>query len=372
MKRKKGGSIGLNLDSLLDTLTNVVGFLVILLALMQLGVGETVKKIQAALAELIEAATPEALAKAQDETAATEAKLAELEKQQRESLSQIELDRKSIAKSQKRVKKPPKVVMSEAELAALRERVEARNKESKELETQLATAVAEVAHAKAQLADAPAEQAQPSAKIVNLPNPRDPPKGAQAAWFLCREGRVVPVDLDGLQERAQKVVSSLLRGEPAVGGAPNLIPCDKLIERFNTTSLGDRYIRLRVVDIRDVPHLRLERKKGAGETADQIRRGNSQLPRILRVVGKENRYARFLVWPDSFEAYLAAREVVDEIGLPAGWEPHTEPDEWVVGFNIRLRCKDAPPLEPPAPPKAPPPGETPKPPPPPLPIDLVD
>ena len=44
MKRKKKES-GASLDSLLDTLTNVVGILVILLSVTQLGVGEAVQKI---------------------------------------------------------------------------------------------------------------------------------------------------------------------------------------------------------------------------------------------------------------------------------------------------------------------------------------
>ena len=47
MRRRKKSSSGASLDSLLDTMTNVVGILVILLVVTQLGVSDAVKRISA-------------------------------------------------------------------------------------------------------------------------------------------------------------------------------------------------------------------------------------------------------------------------------------------------------------------------------------
>ena len=51
MRPRRKKALG-SLDSLLDTMTNVVGILVILLAVTQLGVGDAVKRIRGALVEV--------------------------------------------------------------------------------------------------------------------------------------------------------------------------------------------------------------------------------------------------------------------------------------------------------------------------------
>ena len=47
-------------------------------------------------------------------------------------------------------------------------------------------------------------------KVVQLPNPRPAPKGVKPVTILCREGKLYPLDIEGLraeaQDRAQKVV----------------------------------------------------------------------------------------------------------------------------------------------------------------------
>jgi hypothetical protein len=53
MRRRRDESIG-SLDSLLDTMTNVVGILVILLVVTQLGVTSAVKRIRSSLPEVSE------------------------------------------------------------------------------------------------------------------------------------------------------------------------------------------------------------------------------------------------------------------------------------------------------------------------------
>ncbi len=55
MGRRRRKDSGASLDSLLDTMTNVVGILVIVLIVTQLGVGDAVKRISANLPDISEA-----------------------------------------------------------------------------------------------------------------------------------------------------------------------------------------------------------------------------------------------------------------------------------------------------------------------------
>jgi hypothetical protein len=82
-------------------------------------------------------------------------------------------------------------------------------------------------------------------------------------------------------------------------------------------------------------------------------------------------YARFLVWPDSFDVYVEARSLCDERGVLAGWEPNTEDYQWKVPLGIKVSCLGKP-EPPPAKPPAKPADGPPPPPPPPLPSDAVD
>jgi hypothetical protein len=55
----------------------------------------------------------------------------------------------------------------------------------------------------------------------------------------------------------------------------------------------------------------------------------------------------FLVHPDSFETYLAARELCDQVGVPAGWEMWGAPFfiEYLTDFQVN-RLEDPPPPNP--------------------------
>ena len=76
MRRRKSSSQG-SLDSLLDTMTNVVGILVILLTVTQLGVGDAVQRIRGDIAEV----SIEDLESAKQKVADTQAGIQERQKE---------------------------------------------------------------------------------------------------------------------------------------------------------------------------------------------------------------------------------------------------------------------------------------------------
>jgi hypothetical protein len=67
--------------------------------------------------------------------------------------------------------------------------------------------------------------------------------------------------------------------------------------------------------------LALTPKSGGGETIEAMKQPNSAYIRLLRdIKADSNGVTIFQVMPDAFEAYLEARKVADEVGVPATWE----------------------------------------------------
>jgi len=67
--------------------------------------------------------------------------------------------------------------------------------------------------------------------------------------------------------------------------------------------------------------LALTPKSGGGETIASLKQPNSAFIRLMRDIKADpNGVVIFQVMPDAFEAYLEARKVADEVGVPATWE----------------------------------------------------
>jgi len=67
--------------------------------------------------------------------------------------------------------------------------------------------------------------------------------------------------------------------------------------------------------------LALKPKGGGGETVEALKQPNSAFIRLLRDVKQDpNGVVVFQVMPDAFDAYLEARRVADEVGVPATWD----------------------------------------------------
>jgi len=64
------------------------------------------------------------------------------------------------------------------------------------------------------------------------------------------------------------------------------------------------------------PHKRI------GDTPKEIWAANSAFRKqVEKLANGKKHYIRFYVYADSFEVYLAARKIVDELKLDAGWVP---------------------------------------------------
>lgn len=332
MPRRRSDAGGMNLDSLMDTLTNVVGILLIILIFALLGGQEVVKRVRGFVDEVSEeqlaakAAESEALRKLIDEQ---RAKWEDLEtrlpaeklslEQQQKLLAQLQADLQKLAASQIN---PQEL---EKQLTERRQRVA-------DLETDIKKKEDLLASLKARLAETPAQGADADTKVVNLPDPRPAPKGAQPVVFLCRNGRVFPLDTPGLQREAQQVLAGALR---LIDKKEAGLDCQKLTELFDKRFVGDRFVRLAVRMGGDgKPSLLIQHRENTGEETANISKRTSLFNQWLKTVNPETQYIDFRVWDDSFDTYLAARNEAARRGVSAGWTPYTEQSEYRIAFGI--------------------------------------
>jgi hypothetical protein len=375
-RRKQGGG---SLDSLLDTMTNVVGILVILLVVTQLGVGDAVKRISDA-----DSVKLEVLEEAQQQATALQAQREELESQanllEQQDSAGIERELRTLQKkiTDNQVDLEALERRRQEQMAEVEKKQEAQQKEIDQytakadaLKQELDATEDALARLRAQLAETPDVGTLPT-KIVHLPNPRPAPKESKPLVFLCREGRVIFVDSAAYQEEAQQHVERLVQRRKLDSDPEAGIDCSVILEDFNSRRRGDQDFDLKLAITGRNLDLVLNRRERAGESVEVLRRGRSRFLRQVSQIDPEQNYLQFIVWPDSFEAYLEAREIASKRNLLAGWNPSESQEEYRIRMGGPVRCGPPPKPQPmPTEPKPPKPTE-PKPPARPVPSDTID
>ncbi len=390
MPRRTQSSAGLNLDSLMDTLTNVVGFLLILLALMKLGVGEVVERIQAI--------DPTALGVREEDVVRAKSKeemqAAELEYLRRRAKA-LESDLKLLMLPTDARQPENKIELPKISPDAARRQLDDLKKKSATLEKGFATEDAESARLKALLAKVPLPAGVPG-KAVTLPNSRPAPKESQPAYVFCVNGRVMFLDVAGMQKYAVSRITDLwgrmnlrwqqpgtlvttIGPQPAKkkGARPStrvspkapqqqeiLYDPAKVAALFKQQQIGNHDYRLfiRTYDDRAYGNLEFAPQANGGETIEQMKLPSSRYRAALRSIVQNRNYVRFMVNTNSFETYAEARSLSEQFKIPAGWEIVTSPTYLAsLGTDVKFHQKIIPPPAPPPPPL--PPGAKPPPPP---------
>ena len=351
MKRKRGSSGGASLDSLLDTMTNVVGILVILLTVTQLGVGEAVERIKEALPEI----TDEDMERSKKEVEDLDS-LLKLEKEQLQTVKELTQQKKVVnIEEQKKLAEKLKQELEKLKeiqlnIEELKKQIAERDKKVKTIEETIVAKETELAEIKAKLAKTPDPGPTPNAKIVNLPNPRDAPKEAKPVEYVCHSGRVLVVEIPLLQALALKAIAQ----SRLVTAQEQAVDCDKLVKLFENKNVGNRDWRIKLKPVGGVPYLVLEPREGRGDTSERLRKPSALFRQQLKRINPRQFYLNFRVWSDSYDAYLVAREYADQRGVMAGWTALDSNSEFRVplGGNLKLTCEGyVPPKTTPKPPE---------------------
>jgi len=359
-----------NMDSLLDTLMNVVGILIIVLVVTQMGVGEAVKRIGKTMA-----VDPVTLQRTEEELVAKERQRDRLEARV-EDLQQVdegqianrleELLRKKTGR-QKELDRLTAELKAKQEKVAKNTQLEAEIQENKtlleKLRKEILAAQDEEARLKALL-----EKTRPRKKLpaleVMLPNPRPAPPGATQILFICSNNKLYPLNAEQFRFEGQAIGKKVIRTERLELHLPvsesqkifYLKNPEEFLREFNKQAPTGRYFRAELVAVGSTPRLVFHPLEDAGETGRSIQRASSRFRKQLKAVDLSSYYIRFDVCADSFDVYVTARRTIGRIGLLAGWEPQAA--DWLYAVNLGGPIRFGPPHKPqpkskkPAPPPA--------------------
>ncbi|QEG41017.1 hypothetical protein [Roseimaritima ulvae] len=356
------------LDSLLDTMTNVVGILVLVLIVTQMSVAEVVTRVTS-------------------ESDIDEEKVAELEQQlltkkkEAYELSRILVDpldidaeaqreelrkskellarrQKQIADSKKQMNEYAMKIESDREMAEKAATEIANTKQQREqMQTLIATSLEQKAKLEAMLDQTPKRQVAADVE-VSIPNPRPAPPGSKEASFVCSGNQVFPVNAEVFRKRAEVKAKAIIQRlgldrDPKAGIDP-----EKFTPLYEKLKDQDNFFDVEYyVQGKTWPRIRLTPREGRGATESMLATPRSRFRRdLLSQLDATKYYGRFYVLPDSFDVYVAARSVFSQQGILAGWEPQNE--DWLYTTHITGGIRLGPP---PPPPKNPPDPNAPKP-----------
>lgn len=317
MKRRKKGELG-SLDSLLDTMTSVVGILIIILVVLQLGAKQAVDRIQS---------DPNASPSIKQAIEKLE-KLEQARDQLKEDRLRLTTERDQLftniggAPSGERKKNMEKELASlqpKSSNPQLAKQVSSLRKQNAQFTTDSKSTETKVNELKKKLAAAPKKPARPANKNLRLPDPKEPRPGSRGYRLICTGGKVYPIDYSAWSKRVQ---DALNKSGVAKNGQ-NERDGKALVDHFKKKPLGDSlfYAQTFHDEKRKALYFRLIPKKGTGDLPQNLGKPQSSFQKFLAKLDKKKSHILFTVFPDSFDAYMAARKILGEKGLPAGWDP---------------------------------------------------
>lgn len=326
-----------NLDSLLDTMANVVGILVVVLAFTQLQVGEAVRRIHNSEVARIRSAG-EALAFAGEGALREVSRLEESLRAGAKSAALVRSELQQLGAQSEKLRAAtrfPGVEQADIVAAILRE-----TGKQHEMRDQLSALRANRKRLEIRLRGSRDAFASATHQI-RLPDPRPAPLGTEERVFFCRYGRVSPVDLERLHEilneDLRKATDSPLSGHLAAS---------LLVSHFETHDVGDRDFRWRLSDRAGygIAARIAFRRDDIGELRSEIVADDSDYRLALSRAQPKSHYLRFYVWSDSFAAYLRAREIAEELGFSVGWRAYDREaeHEGILQANV---LRDAIPID---------------------------
>lgn len=326
-------------DSLLDTVTNLIGILVILLAVTQLGVRDVVRRVVWKLPDI----SVRELEQTEMQFGALSSSIARLERKVADRLASAVATDDDLRSAEQELEQTTNLVRSlearESDYRASRDRQQRLQASIDQIRRQNADRQARLADLERALEVTGAVEVLP-AEVLFLPNPRPAAPGARAFLILCRHGRVAPADRDNLEQFARLTVETqreqLMHASSDRLGRFVYDP-GKIVRYFEHNEIATRdFLLSAAVDEKSGgERLLLTMIPTGGESVRELVAPNSRYRSALSHVDPRTRYVRFVVWPDSFEAYVVARRILQRYHLPAGWTPQLN-DQFTVASELGI------------------------------------
>jgi len=328
--------------ALMDTMTNVVGVLIIVLVMIGIGLAKSVKKVLSDLPPVTAEEHAKLLkevedAKPKQEPMKVEEETAKLKQQLTKSGEQLQT--LELTKDKQKVK----IV----DLDELKKKIADQQKLRDAKKADVDKLLAEVDKLKAQLDKTPVPQTAPvgPATVVKLPNPRPMPVNADIQHFFVMGGRMTFINDDEFtklveqemknNEQAFVISREMIKG---ADGKPVMLKdrfghvtqqrkitydAKKLAEHFSKPRLNVRGFKVELVPSATSPRIpvRITPASDTGETVEQAKRLLSEFQKLLKQFKPNPKtVVWFHVYKDSIQTYLEARDLVDQAGMSVGWD----------------------------------------------------
>jgi hypothetical protein len=298
------------LESLLDTLANVIGILIIVAAVTHISMGDAVRAIEekSLAADEPPEIAPSALAHMQDE------------------LNKLQAALQGLPSATPPASKQPPETADLDGLETLLRRI-------REQRAQLERDRKALADARKRLEGLQANVAQlPVSREVSLPNPRPAPPNLKPIYFVCRKGKIHPANAQPLIAKWEARLRAANNGEDKVARAD----LDRVLKELDKDKIEDQWFRVSTATAAQGttvfvdPRLEPKDRNGQGETLAELRGGKSLFAAAIRDLDASRSYVLFLVWADSFDIFIESRHMVEASNLATAWGPFDFNQDWIA------------------------------------------
>jgi len=335
MRKKSDDNDAGAMDSLLDTMTNVVGILVIVLVVTQLGVSDAVDRVSASID-----VDPEALK-------ANQARLVQLDQQRASLTTKLEsldpenehddnfLEEEIEALKKRLEERDLKFANLNKKNIALQQSLVLGEKEKEEqatqrkmLEEEIASSLSQAAKIRASLEETPDREIVPP-KEMRLPDPRPAPEGTRPFQMICYKNKIYPFQFHPIREEALVRAKALLSSKKFAKIDPKKgIDGDRFVQEFNRKTFRNEFFEIEMRQSLDgYPNLACVPRERAGANLRDVERKNSQFSKDILATDPTKVYFQFYVCGDSYDIYLSARALAEGAKIAVGWIP--QPTDWV-------------------------------------------
>lgn len=341
MRRKNRSVISNNHNSLLDTMTNVVGVLVIMLAVAQLSVGATVRKIK----NYVEPVEEQELDRVQDVKFNQQEKLKDLEEKWagvEQNIPAYKEDTKTLRLEIARLdKENARMKFHLEKIDTLRKKLDELQKNISELSGEKQKLADQYASVDQSLQNTPKPVETSGPYQIPLPNPAIPQFDTTPVYLYCYQGRIQFVSYRTVSSIKSRVID-IIQARFDLSQQNQSVDCDQLIELFQSDLVRDRLYHVNIGVFNGEAELVIKPREPVGEDIEQIRNTDSEYQTTLRELNPQYQYLRFYVDPASYDLYLEARKIATELSFKSGWSPLNMEGEVhdKLGQNITLSCGD--------------------------------
>ena len=323
-RRSSNSDEGVNLDSLMDALTNVVAVLILVLLLVQADVAQKVVQFL----EGLKPATPEQIVEAKktvEELEQKQTRLDQLLSKEAPSPEQVEAEQRQLALLEKNRDERKDLLADLADLKKLAKKAE-KERDDETAKTEKITA--EIARLEALLDETEVLKVEPA--IVGIPSSRPVPKNADVYHALVVHDRVHFIDpmapLKLFEEEFKKAKRNFPNQRIKQRGSDRYIyqapPILKHFEGFDFQNSRKQVLKVSAYPTGTRLHIQVKPDlKEGGTSLQDLQEAEGIFPNILRKLrGDSSAVILFHVHPNSFNTYLQARRLTDKVGVAAGWE----------------------------------------------------